>query len=198
VGIFFVTQTPKDVPSGVLSQLGNRVQHALRAFTPEDAKALKATVSTFPNSGYDLEELLTQLGTGEAVITVLSERGAPTPVAWTRMRAPQSTMAPSLDNVVQQVIAASPLRGKYAEMVDRDSAYEKLQARIQAAPAPSQAPAPVPAPGPASSGRQPKPQESMVGQIVTSGAFKSLLRSAGTVLGREITRSLFGTARRAR
>ena len=90
VGVFFVTQSPKDVPGDVLAQLGNRVQHALRAYTPDDAKALKAAVSTYPKSAYDLEELLTQLGTGEAVITVLSERGAPTPVAWTRMRAPQS------------------------------------------------------------------------------------------------------------
>ena len=104
IGIFFVTQTPRDVPSGVLAQLGNRVQHALRAFTPEDAKALKATVSTFPRSGYDLGELLTQLGTGEAVVTVLSDRGAPTPVAWTRMRAPQSLMAPSPEAMVSEVV----------------------------------------------------------------------------------------------
>ncbi|MEO8517612.1 MAG: helicase HerA-like domain-containing protein [Dermatophilaceae bacterium] len=200
VGIFFVTQTPKDVPSGVLGQLGNRVQHALRAFTPEDAKALKATVSTFPHSGYDLEELLTQLGTGEAVITVLSERGAPTPVAWTRMRAPQSAMAPSADSVVQQAISASVLKGKYADMVDRESAYEKLRARVQAAPTPEQAPAPAPAgtAAPAPSARQPKAQESVVEQVVASTAFRSMLRSAGTVLGREITRSIFGTARRGR
>ena len=106
VGVFFVTQTPKDVPSGVLAQLSNRVQHALRAFTPDDAKALKATVSTFPTSGYDLGQLLTQLGTGEAVVTVLSERGAPTPVAWTRMRAPQSLMAqsPRTDEQLNQYI----------------------------------------------------------------------------------------------
>jgi len=175
-------------------------QHALRAFTPEDAKALKATVSTFPHSGYDLEELLTQPGTGEAVITVLSERGAPTPVAWTRMRAPKSAMASSTDSVVQQVITASSLKSKYAGMVDRDSAYEKLQAGIQAAPTPGQTPAPahVDAPAPASAGRQPKAEESMVEQVVTSGAFRSILRSAGTVLGREITRSIFGTARRRR
>ncbi|MEP7036110.1 MAG: helicase HerA-like domain-containing protein [Dermatophilaceae bacterium] len=200
VGIFFVTQTPKDVPAGVLGQLGNRVQHALRAFTPDDAKALKATVSTFPHSGYDLEELLTQLGTGEAVITVLSERGAPAPVAWTRMRAPQSMMAPSADSLVQQVITASLLKGKYAEMIDRDSAYEKLQAGILGAPTPEQAPAPGPsgAPAPPASGGRPKAQESMVEQVVTSGAFRSMLRSAGTVVGREITRSIFGTARRRR
>jgi len=200
VGVFFVTQTPRDVPSGVLSQLGNRVQHALRAFTPEDAKALKATVSTFPHSGYDLEELLTQLGTGEAVITVLSERGAPTPVAWTRMRAPLSMMAPSTDSVVQQAIAASALKNEYADMVDRESAYEKLKARIQAAPTPDEAHAPdtVGGSAPAPAGRQPKAGESMVERVVTSSAFRSMLRSAGTVLGREITRSIFGTARRGR
>jgi hypothetical protein len=108
VGVFFVTQSPKDVPADVLAQLGNRVQHALRAFTPDDAKALKAAVSTYPKSAYDLQELLTQLGTGEAVITVLSERGAPTPVAWTRMRAPQSLMAPSPEPLIDQIVAASP------------------------------------------------------------------------------------------
>ena len=94
VGVFFVTQLPDDVPDEVLAQLGNRVQHALRAFTPRDAKALKAAVTTYPNTDdYDLEEDLTQLGTGEAMVTILSERGAPTPVVWTRMRPPPSLMA---------------------------------------------------------------------------------------------------------
>ena len=85
VGVFFVTQLPDDVPDDVLAQLGNRVQHALRAFTPRDAKALKAAVTTYPKTDdYDLEEDLTQLGIGEAMVTILSERGAPTPVVWTR------------------------------------------------------------------------------------------------------------------
>ena len=199
IGVFFVTQTPKDVPSGVLSQLGNRVQHALRAFTPDDAKALKATVSTFPRSGYDLGELLTQLGTGEAVVTVLSDRGAPTPVAWTRMRAPQSLMAPSPEAVVSEVVASSPLSAKYAEVLDRESAYERLQARLAAAPAPDAAPVPAPAaPAPAPRERAPKEQESTVQQVLGSSAVRSMLRSAGTALGREITRSLFNTARRRR
>ncbi|KNX36062.1 helicase HerA-like domain-containing protein [Luteipulveratus halotolerans] len=199
VGVFFVTQTPKDVPSGVLAQLGNRVQHALRAFTPEDAKALKATVQTFPKSGYELESLLTQIGTGEAVVTVLSESGAPTPVAWTRMRAPESLMAPSPEAKVDEVIAASPLKAKYAELVDRESAYEKLSARLQGAapeggqPAEGQAPAQTKAPEKAA-----EEQPGMVEQVVKSSAFKSALRSAGTVIGREITRSIFGTARRRR
>jgi uncharacterized protein len=197
IGIFFVTQTPRDVPAGVLSQLGNRVQHALRAFTPEDAKALKATVSTFPRSGYDLAELLTTLGTGEAVVTVLSDRGAPTPVAWTRMRAPQSLMAPSPAEVVSQVVGSSPLTPRYAEALDRESAYERLQARLAAAPEPAPKPA-AKVPAPVRPAREPKEQESVVEQVLGSAAVRSMLRSAGSTLGREITRSLFGTARRRR
>ncbi len=202
VGVFFVTQSPKDVPADVLAQLGNRVQHALRAFTPDDAKALKAAVSTYPKSGYDLQELLTQLGTGEAIITVLSERGAPTPVAWTRMRAPQSLMGPSADALVDQVVAASSLASEYAVAMDRESAYEKLtagaaakaQADAQAAePAPE---APAPRQAPARQARAPKEEPTVVEQVVQSSVFKSMMRSAGTVIGREITRSIFGTSRR--
>src|SRR5919107_751969 len=101
VGVYFITQNPADVPESVLSQLGNRVQHALRAFTPDDAKALKATVGTFPASKvYDLTELLTSMGIGEAAVTILSERGAPPPVAWTMLRPPTSLMA-QLDPAVQ-------------------------------------------------------------------------------------------------
>ena len=201
VGIFFVTQSPKDVPTDVLAQLGNRVQHALRAFTPDDAKALRAAVKTYPKSGYDLEELLTTLGTGEAVVTVLSERGAPTPVAWTRMRAPESLMAPSPDALIDATVARSPLRSTYAVASDRTSAFETLQAKAApAAPAPQDAPAPkapAPAPAPRSApARAPKEDPGIVESVVKSSAFKSMLRSAGTVLGREITRSIFGTARR--
>ncbi|MGB9376509.1 MAG: helicase HerA-like domain-containing protein, partial [Mycobacteriales bacterium] len=150
VGVFFVTQTPKDVPEDVLGQLGNRVQHALRAFTPNDAKALKATVSTFPNSPYDLEEVLTQLGIGEAVVTVLSEKGAPTPVAWTMLRPPRSLMS-TLDPAAQQkIVSASPLQAEYGTAVDRDSAYERLLAKhaaeaAPATPAPEAPAAPAPA-----------------------------------------------------
>ncbi|MBB6405419.1 helicase HerA-like domain-containing protein [Arthrobacter sp. AZCC_0090] len=126
VGIFFVTQTPKDVPADVLGQLANRVQHALRAFTPEDAKALKATVSTFPVSDYDLEETLTSAGIGEAVVTVMNEKGAPTPVALTKLRAPESVMGPSADDLIRSTIAASSLLPKYGTAVDNISAYEKL------------------------------------------------------------------------
>jgi len=113
VGIFFVTQTPKDVPGDVLAQLGSRVQHQLRAHTPDDAKALKATVSTYPISKYDLAEVLTTLGTGEAIVTVMNEKGAPSPVAWTRLRAPQGSMQPTPDADIAAAVAASPLLAKY-------------------------------------------------------------------------------------
>ncbi len=203
VGVFFVTQTPKDVPDDVLAQLGNRVQHALRAFTPDDAKALKATVSTFPHSAYDLEELLTQLGIGEAVVTVLSESGAPTPVAWTRLRPPRSLMA-QLDPAQQQgMVAASDLQARYGTPVDRDSAYEQLLAKLAPPPAPPPAPqrpaaaAPL---GPAPQ-RQPAPTShdgGGLGGILESPLFKSFARSAASAAGREITRSIFGTSVRRR
>ncbi|MER7644514.1 helicase HerA-like domain-containing protein [Streptomyces sp. NPDC126522] len=192
VGVFFVTQTPKDVPGDVLAQLGNRVQHALRAFTPDDQKALKATVKTFPNSPYDLEEILTGLGTGEAVVTVLSENGAPTPVAVTRLRAPESLMGPIDAATLDTAVKSSSLYGRYAQAVDRESAYEKLTAAERQ---------PVPETPKAASKAAPKSakeDESMVQQVVGSGMFKSLARSVGTQIGREITRSLFGTARRKR
>ncbi|OKK18152.1 ATPase [Streptomyces sp. CB00455] len=204
VGIFFVTQTPKDVPADVLGQLGNRIQHALRAFTPDDAKALKATAKTFPTSPYDLEELLTRLGTGEAVVTVLSEKGAPTPVAATRLRAPQSLMGPLTPTALDQAVRSSPLHARYAQPVDRESAYEMISAEQAAAEAQAEAAAEA-----ATAGKQarqaakatrgaPKPDPSPVERVVGSGLFRSLARSVGTQLGREISRSIFGTARRKR
>ncbi|MFI8963135.1 helicase HerA-like domain-containing protein [Streptomyces sp. NPDC053493] len=209
VGVFFVTQTPKDVPSDVLAQLGNRVQHALRAFTPDDAKALKATVRTFPRSAYDLEGALTGLGTGEAVVTVMSEKGAPTPVAVTRLRAPQSLMGPVPAADLEAAVKASPLYGRYAQAVDRESAYEKLTAEQRAAEAAAEraaaeketaerAAAEKEAARAPQRRKPPEEEPSLAEQVVGSGLFKSLARSVGTQLGREITRSLFGTARRRR
>lgn len=131
VGVFFVTQTPKDVPDDVLAQLGSRVQHQLRAHTPNDAKALKATVSTYPTSEYDLEEVLQQLATGQAVVTVMSDKGAPTPVAWTQIWAPTSTMGPTPEEQLKATVAASPLQAKYGEAIDRESAYEMLAKHLE-------------------------------------------------------------------
>jgi hypothetical protein len=135
VGIFFVTQTPNDVPNDVLAQIGSRVQHQLRAHTPDDARALKATVSTYPISGYNLAEVLTGLAIGEAIVTVMNEQGAPSPVAWTRLRAPQGSMSPTPETQMQATVAASPLLARYGTPIDPESARELLAKKIAAAAA---------------------------------------------------------------
>ena len=153
VGVYFVTQTPKDVPEGVLAQLGNRIQHALRAHTPDDDKALKATVRTFPKTSYyDLEETLTSLGIGEAVVTVLNARGVPTPVVATRLIPPASRMAPLTPAELQADIRESHLLAEYGQSVDRESAREMLAARMERT-APTNGNTEAPA-KPAGSGRE--------------------------------------------
>lgn len=117
----------------MLGQLGSRVQHALRAFTPDDAKALKSAARTYPASGYDLERVLQELGTGEAIVTVMSEKGAPTPVAWTRMRAPQGLMTTAPDGTIASSVTASPPWETYADALDPESAREVLAAKMSAA-----------------------------------------------------------------
>jgi DNA helicase HerA-like ATPase len=134
VGVFFVTQSPKDIPADVLGQLGNRVQHALRAFTPDDEKALRAAARTFPKTAfYDVEETLTTLGIGEALVTVLSPSGAPTPPFVTRMVPPSSRMGPLTDGEMKQRLASSAQVKAYAQAVDRVSAREMLEERAGAA-----------------------------------------------------------------
>jgi hypothetical protein len=131
VGVYFVTQAPTDVPSPVLSQLGNRVQHALRAFTPDDADALRKTARTFPMTDhYDVERTITSLGIGEAFVTVLSPKGVPTPLAATRLLPPDSRMAPLTPAEIAAVVAASPLAERYGKAVDRESAHEMITARL--------------------------------------------------------------------
>jgi len=133
VGVFFITQSPKDVPASVLGQLGHRVQHALRAFTPDDEKALKAAARTFPKTKfYDIEETLTTLGIGEALVTVLSPSGVPTPPFATRLIPPSSRMGPLTDDEMHQQLASSALVRKYATAVDRESAREMLTERAAA------------------------------------------------------------------
>ncbi len=131
VGIFFVTQTPTDIPDDVLAQLGSRVQHQLRAHTPNDAKALKQTVNTYPKSAYDLGEVLQSLGIGEAIVTVMDPDGAPTPVAWTRMRAPESLMGPTPADVLGPGIQASSMMRKYGQEINRESAQEILADKLE-------------------------------------------------------------------
>ncbi|MFN2471498.1 MAG: helicase HerA-like domain-containing protein [Gaiellaceae bacterium] len=185
VGVFFVTQAPTDLPSSVLGQLGNRVQHALRAFTPEDVDALRKTVRTYPTSTlYDLEQLLTSLGIGEAAVTVLTERGVPTPVVHTRLRAPAASMKPAAD--VDGLAQASPLFIKYGERVDRESAHELLAARVERAPETEAAPQPAP-----------KKHSGGSGKKEPSDALQDFLGSRrGKALQREVVRGVFGLLRK--
>jgi DNA helicase HerA-like ATPase len=193
VGVFFVTQQPTDVSEEVLAQLGLRIQHALRAFTPSDAKKLRATVSTYPTSDlYDVETLLTSVGTGEAAVTLLSEKGVPTPVVHTRLLGPASSMDPFPD--IGGAAKASPLWAKYGERIDSQSARELLAGRL-AAPEPEPQPdlrAPmehVPLP------RQPRRAPAPGG--TGAGAIGDFLRSReGKALQRKVTRGLFGMLRK--
>ena len=201
IGVFFVTQTPKDVPESVLAQLGSRVQHQLRAHTPNDAKALKATVNTYPHSDYDdLGQVITSLGIGEAVVTVMNERGAPTPVAWTRLRAPESLMDPAPAADMEAAVAASPLTAKYATTIDRDSAHEMLARKLEEGARKAAEDARIKELERelkndrvrTKSTRVPKEEESLVEKVVKSGAFKDFARTAA----REIARGMFKSGRR--
>ncbi|WP_272149422.1 helicase HerA-like domain-containing protein [Tenacibaculum aiptasiae] len=132
VGLYFVTQNPKDVPEDVLAQLGMKVQHALRAFTAKDRKAIKLAAENYPDSEYyDTKEVLTQLGIGEALVSVLNEKGIPTPLARTMLRAPMSRMDVLTEKEIKQVIDNSKLVPKYNETLDRESAYEMLNEKIE-------------------------------------------------------------------
>jgi uncharacterized protein len=161
--VYFVTQGPTDVPSSVLSQLGNRVQHALRAHTPEHESNLRKTVRTFPKSEhYDVGETLTSLGIGEALVTVLTPEGVPTPLAATRLVPPGSLMDAVDEAVRARLIEAGSLRTKYAEAVDRESAHEIITARLNGAAEvvagqPSAGPAGAPLPPPRPEPRRPRP-----------------------------------------
>ncbi len=132
VGVFFCTQAPTDIPESVLGQLGNRVQHALRAFTPNDAEALRKTVKTYPHSEfYEIDRVLTSLGTGQALITVLNDKGIPTEVVATHLIPPRAVMGPVDDPTYQQLVKASSMYTKYHDSVDRRSAAEILAEKIQ-------------------------------------------------------------------
>ena len=136
VGIYFVTQNPTDVPEAVLSQLGLKVQHALRAFTANDRKAIKLTAQNYPDTDYyDTTSILTSLGTGEALVSALDEKGRPTPLAATMMRAPMSRMDILNDSELDNLLGKSKLVKKYNETIDRESAYEMLNKKIDLAEA---------------------------------------------------------------
>jgi hypothetical protein len=168
-----------DIPESVLAQLGNRVQHALRAFTPNDAENLRKTVKTYPRSDfYEIDRALTSMGIGQALITVLSEKGIPTEVAVTHLAPPRSVMGPLPENEFRNLFLSSEKFRKYEKAVDRLSAREILSERInQTAPAPAQQPS-------YPSGRPAKPEKSMVEQVMGS--------SVGRQIGRELVRGVFG------
>ena len=193
VGVFFVTQLPDDVPDEVLAQLGNRVQHALRAFTPRDAKALKAAVTTYPKTDdYDLEEDLTQLGTGEAMVTILSERGAPTPVVWTKLLPPTSLMAAIDPKEVDELAHRSPLWPTYAEEVDRESARERLAAKTAAGAEPA-------APAKGTRAEKPEPRPQPKGKKKDEHAVIDFVKSReGRSMMNTVVRGVFGLLRKRR
>jgi len=206
VGVFFVTQNPIDIPDKVLGQLGNRVQHALRAFTPRDQKAVKATAETMrPNPALDIEQVITELGVGEALVSFLDEAGTPgvTQRAW--MLAPGSQIGPITPDERRRLIASSVVAGVYEKEVDRESAVELLRARAEAAVVVEPGRAPAPAPGQATPAPN-SPFGGLGGLIFgTTGPrggkrdglvdlmAKSAARSAGSAISRSILRGVLGS-----
>src|ERR1700739_4404583 len=197
VGVFFCTQLPTDLPNDVLSQLGARIQHALRAFTPDDQQALSKTVRTYPKTDvYDLESALTSLGIGEAVVTVLSEKGAPTPVAWTRMRVPRSLMASIGTDAITAAAKSSSLQTKYGQTVQSEP---EPQARPVPAGPPEQRPAePDYQPLPTGFDVPPMPEPAEPkGPAVWEEALKNpTVKSGINTAIREAVKALLGTGRR--
>jgi len=181
VGIFFVTQNPLDIPDSVLSQLGNRVQHALRAFTPRDQKAVRAAAETFrQNPNLDVEKAITELAVGEALVSLLDEQGRPGVVDRALILPPHTQFPPITEDERRRIIAASPANRIYGQQIDRESAYEKLKARAEAA-------APV---QPAASPEPPRPARR---DSILDGFMKSTARSIGTQVGRELIRGVLGS-----
>jgi DNA helicase HerA-like ATPase len=201
VGVYFITQNPADIPDSVLAQLGNRIQHALRAYTPSDQRGLKAASQSFRvNPAFDTAEAIQALGTGEALVSTLDEKGAPRVVARTMIRPPSSRLGPATDAERAAILASSPVAGVYDTVIDRESAEEVLAARYAAASQAS-APAPTPAPAPAK-GRAPAAPKAPAAprksnrQTPMEALTKSVLRTAGSTLTRELLRGVLGGLKR--
>jgi len=178
VGVYFVTQNPLDIPESVLGQLGNRVQHALRAFTPRDQKAVKTAADTLrPNPKLNAEKVITELGVGEALVSLLDDKGRPTVVERAFIVPPASQVGPISPDERSQILRSSSLASKYEKTVDRESAYEKLNARVEEKPVTAEKPAPA--------GRQT--------QTILDAATKSAVRAIGSELGRQIIRGVLGS-----
>jgi DNA helicase HerA-like ATPase len=180
VGVYFISQNPLDVPDIVLGQLGNRVQHALRAFTPRDQKAVRTAAETLrPNPKLKAEQVITELGVGEALVSLLDEKGRPSVVERAFIVPPASQIGPLPEDERQRIIRSSSLLSKYEKTVDRESAYEKLTQRAEEKPVVAQQPAEKPA------ARQP--------QSVVDATIKSAARAIGSELGRQIIRGVLGS-----
>jgi DNA helicase HerA-like ATPase len=208
VGVYFVTQNPADIPDSVLAQLGNRVQHALRAYTPAEQKGLRAAAQSFrTNPAFDTAEAIQGLGVGEALVSTLDEKGAPNVVAQTRIRPPDSRLGPATEAERAAVMAASPVRGLYDTMVNRESAEEVLAARqaqaeridAEAAGAAAQAKAAEKAARAAPAPRAPaapRARASSSRQTPMEALTKSVLRTAGSTITRELLRGVLGSLKR--
>ena len=201
VGVYFITQNPADIPDSVLAQLGNRIQHALRAYTPSDQRGLKAASQSFRiNPAFDTAEAIQALGTGEALVSTLDEKGAPRVVARTLIRPPDSRLGPATDAERAAVMAASPVKGVYDTVVDRESAEEILAARhaqTEAAVAPAAKPAPKGrAPAAPKAPPAPKAPRKSTRQTPMEALTKSVLRTAGSTITRELLRGILGGLRR--
>jgi hypothetical protein len=193
VGVYFVSQNPLDLPDVVLGQLGNRVQHALRAFTPRDQRAVKSAAETFrSNPGLDVTEAITELGVGEALVSMLEAKGTPAIVERSLIRPPASRIGPASVEERQRTIAASPVAGRYDQTIDRESAYEVLTRRAAEEQARAQAEATRAAQEKATSvrvgGTAGRPRQGAVEAMITSAA-----RSMGTQIGRQIMRGILGS-----
>jgi DNA helicase HerA-like ATPase len=191
VGVYFVTQNPLDVPDSVLAQMGNRVQHALRAYTPRDQKAVKAAATTFrPNPEFNTEDVITDLGKGEALVSTLDLKGVPSMVGRTLIRPPSGRMGTITGEERKSLINNSPVFGQYEETVDRESAYEKLQktASLRAEAQQQEAAEKSERKASASSARQP--------QSATERFVKNMASSVGRSVGNALVRGILGSLMR--
>ena len=193
VGIYFISQSPLDVPEEVLGQLGLKIQHALRAFTPKDQKAVRTVAGTFrPNPKLDTEQVITELGVGEALVSTLDEDGIPSPVERILIRPPESRIGPMTDAEREEHIGRSPFKGRYDVGVDRESAYEMLIARA-ASDAAAEAAELERIEREAAIAKQSKTSRSSNRQSATEALLKSAARSIGTQLGRRVIRGILGS-----
>ena len=189
IGIFFVTQNPADIPDAVLGQLGFKVQHALRAFTAKDRKAIELAAQNYPETEiYDVSQLITELGIGEAFLTALNEKGIPTPLAHVLLRAPQSRMDVLSDKEIDDLVDASPLVRKYNQVVDRESAHEILTAKIEEAKTAEHQEKMVKQREAGAQASSPRAEKSTLEKVLSNPA----TRQIGTAIARELTRGLLG------